>query len=312
MSVWTGRDDTAIEGPNALRWHQRVKPLTEGAEPGVVLIGFACDEGVRRNGGRVGAREGPRALRKALANMAWCSPEEVYDAGDVNCEDDRLEDAQERLAQCVARIVEAGHLPIVLGGGHETAWGTHQGVFRALPQATIGVINVDAHLDMRQGNWATSGTPFNQIAELCKKRTKAFRYLGLGICAASNTQALADRAREAGASWLLDEQMSDINRPCIIDRITSFVDSVDRVHLSLDLDVLPSWVMPAVSAPAFRGVPLDIVDFVLDQVTTRGKLAAVDVVEYNPRFDHDEHAARIAAGLVLRIDDCWLARPENV
>src|SRR5262245_15964635 len=69
MSIWTDRDDTAIEGPDAVRWHQRVQPYSDEAKPGVVLIGFACDEGVRRNGGRVGAKDGPRAIRKALAKL---------------------------------------------------------------------------------------------------------------------------------------------------------------------------------------------------------------------------------------------------
>jgi formiminoglutamase len=65
MSVWTGRVDTA-DGPNALRWHQMVKPLAADSPPGIVLIGFACDEGVRRNGGRVGAKDGPRVAPGAV------------------------------------------------------------------------------------------------------------------------------------------------------------------------------------------------------------------------------------------------------
>ena len=48
MSVWTGRVDEA-DGPRALRWHQMVQPLAADSPPGIVLIGFACDEGVRRN-----------------------------------------------------------------------------------------------------------------------------------------------------------------------------------------------------------------------------------------------------------------------
>ena len=82
MSVWTGRDDTPTEGPNALRWWQCVKPYMPDAAPGIVLIGFACDEGVRRNGGRVGAKDGPRHCGSALANMAWHQRVLVYDAGD--------------------------------------------------------------------------------------------------------------------------------------------------------------------------------------------------------------------------------------
>src|SRR5688572_25419257 len=82
--VWTGRVDAA-DGELAVRWHQRVKPLEAGAAPGVVLLGFPSDEGVRRNGGRPGAKDGPRAIRGALANLAWRHSQPVYDAGDVAC-----------------------------------------------------------------------------------------------------------------------------------------------------------------------------------------------------------------------------------
>ena len=110
MSVWTGRVDAA-DGPDALRWHQMVKPLAPGAEPGIVLVGFACDEGVRRNGGRVGAKDGPRAIRAALANLAWHQSCPVYDAGDVRCDDSDMEGAQSRLAKSIARELD---VPVLL------------------------------------------------------------------------------------------------------------------------------------------------------------------------------------------------------
>ena len=63
---WSGRDD----GPGAehARWHHAVNGA--GADAPVALIGFASDEGVRRNQGRVGAAGGPAALRAALAGFA--------------------------------------------------------------------------------------------------------------------------------------------------------------------------------------------------------------------------------------------------
>ena len=83
MSVWTGRVDAAA-GAAALRFHQKVQRLHPDSLPGVVLVGFACDEGVRRNGGRIGAAGGPRAIRAALANYAWHHDHPVYDAGEAD------------------------------------------------------------------------------------------------------------------------------------------------------------------------------------------------------------------------------------
>ena len=62
MSAWQGRVDSE-ENP-ALRWHQVIAPFDDGAAPGSgVVLGFVCDEGVKRNKGRVGASGGPVACR---------------------------------------------------------------------------------------------------------------------------------------------------------------------------------------------------------------------------------------------------------
>src|SRR4051812_21885024 len=204
MSVWTGRVDTA-DGPDALRWHQMVKPLTADSPPGIVLIGFACDEGIRRNGGRVGAKDGPPAIRKALANLAWHQYFPVYDAGDVSCDDADMEGAQSRLAEVVADAIRAGHRPLILGGGHETAWGTFQGIVAAKPDAKLGVINIDAHLDLRADEPGNSGTPFNQMAKWCENRGRQLNYLCVGAAWASNTSALFRRMGEIGAGVIHDD-----------------------------------------------------------------------------------------------------------
>ena len=119
MSVWQGRQDPE-DGELALRWHNKVQPWQADSEPGVVLLGFACDEGVRRNKGRVGAAAAPLAIRKLLANTAWHLGRPVHDGGDVRCENGDLDAAHDRLAERVARALDLGHFPLVLGGA--TRW----------------------------------------------------------------------------------------------------------------------------------------------------------------------------------------------
>lgn len=301
MSVWTGRDDTAGEGATASRWHQHVRPYNGQTNLGIVLSGFACDVGVARNNGRIGAAGGPGAIRTALANLAWHQSQQVYDAGNVTCESTDLETAQEQLAVRIATWVQAGQRPITLGGGHETAWGTMQGLFRARPNSIIGLVNIDAHFDLREAACPNSGTPFAQAAACCRP----FRYFCLGIAEPANTKALFDRAKSLGVQWRLDVELHSDQLGPELDRIRNFVDGCDFVYLSLDLDVLPHSIMPAVSAPAARGVPLDIVERLAAEVVGSGKLLAVDVVEFNPRFDADGLAARTAAALVWRVARHW-------
>ena len=83
MSVWQGRADD-LEGPLGRRWHQLMRPRTSATPAATtVLLGFACDAGVARNQARVGAAEGPRAIRHALRNMPLHECTQLADAGDV-------------------------------------------------------------------------------------------------------------------------------------------------------------------------------------------------------------------------------------
>ena len=304
MSLWTGRVDIA-DGPNALRWHQMVKPFTPNSPPGVVLIGFACDEGVRRNGGRVGAKDGPRAIRQALANLAWHQHQPVYDAGDIRCDDGDMEGAQSRLAEVVAEAIGAGHRPLILGGGHETAWGTFQGIVAAKPEATVGVINIDAHLDLRADEPGNSGTPFYQIAKWCERNDRKFHYLCIGAAWPSNTSALFERMGELGAGALFDDAFFSKEPVPVDNLLDGFIGLMESVYLSVDLDVLSATVMPAVSAPAARGIPLEAVETTLYRMLVSGKVAAVDIVELNPTYDIDSHGARVAARLVYKTAALW-------
>jgi formiminoglutamase len=297
---WQGRID-AGEGANALRWHQIVRLYRPSVPSGVVLLGFASDEGVRRNQGRPGATQGPGALRLELANLAWHGSRPLWDAGDVVCAQGDLEASQERLARAVTALVGEGHLPIVMGGGHETAWGSFLGLANSDPHHRIGILNIDAHFDLRNSAQATSGTPFAQIAAFCERARIPFDYLCIGIAEPANTAALFDEARRLGVRFWLDEAVGDSSLPDLTAEIETFASQVDALYFSLDLDALPACIMPAVSAPAARGLALGHVEALIEVVRGTGKLALADVVELNPLRDPDGRGARTAARLVWRL-----------
>jgi formiminoglutamase len=300
MTVWTGRIDAA-EGDAARRWHQVVQPLATNQPAGIALLGFACDEGVRRNQGRVGAVAGPVALRKALANLAYHPTLPLYDAGDVACEDGDLDAAHQRLAAAVSQNIQAGHLSLVLGGGHETAFGHWLGIANAHPNQRIGIVNFDAHFDLREATEATSGTPFAQIAAACAKRGQDFQYLCMGVAETANTEALFNKARQLQASWRLDTEMTPWQLTETEAQLQAFIDQVDVVYLTIDLDVLPAAQMPAVSAPAGFGVEISVIEHLSRLLAASGKLVAADLVEFNPLFDTDSHGAKAAARLAWAI-----------
>jgi len=304
MALWRGRSDA---GAGTERWHQMVWPLPptalDRAEPGFVLLGICSDSGVRRNLGRPGARQGPDAIRGALANQAWHLPLPCYDAGNIHCVGDNLEGLQKEQAAWVAKLLELGHFPLLLGGGHEMALGSYLGLRgdleRRAEPGDIGIINLDAHFDLRSCDRSTSGTSFLQIAESCKKEGAAFRYFCLGISEVANTAALFQQAESLGAQWLSDQQLTPWNLPVAEQRLRPFLAACDQLHLSIDLDVLPACVAPGVSAPAPRGVSLEVLEHLLHFIKCEaaGKLKLVDIAECNPEFDGEGRTAKVAARL---------------
>lgn len=301
--IWQGRDDSA-ESSNALRLFQTVQQTQRFAPEGsgIALLGFACDAGVKRNHGRPGAAQAPDVLRKALANMASHSGHNgITDMGTLTAEGDQLEDAQRALSDAVLACQQSGMRTLVFGGGHETAWAHGRGVLDAFKEDRVAIINLDAHLDLRKAELATSGTPFRQLALYCEAQQREFQYACFGVSRAANTEALWDEAARLNVTLVEDLDF----RRAALPALAKVLAQADRVYLTIDLDVLPASEMPAVSAPAALGVPaLDLLP-VIGEICRSGKLQAVDLVEFNPTFDRDGQGARLAARLAWQIAHWW-------
>jgi len=305
--IWSGRIDGVT--PDALRWHQVIQ-LVDLREQydftnAVVFLGFCCDEGVRRNQGREGAKEAPNNYRKILANLPvhYNKNVRLLDAGNIYCNDGDLEKAQAALTAAVARIIQQGGFPIVLGGGHEVTYGHYKGLRKAVGQEKIGVINIDAHLDNRstvdgKGN---SGTGFYQIAADCEQENAEFHYLALGIQEISNTKALFEHAadKEVSIIYANDIQTQHVER--IKALIKAFAKQVDHLYLTIDLDAFAAPYAPGVSALAFNGI-IPNPDFfaIFSTLISLPNLRTVDLAELNPKYDIDHRTARLGASLIFK------------
>jgi formiminoglutamase len=118
----------------------------------------------------------------------------------------------------------------------------------------------------------------------------------------ANTRALFDRADRFGVRYWEDEALQDLGcARAACAELAGDLARADAVYLTICLDVLPGAQAPGVSAPAALGVPLACIERVVDAVMACGKVAAVDVAEFNPRHDRDALTARVGARLVARI-----------
>ncbi len=296
---WQGRIDG--QGPEYLRVHQIINPYKPKQQPGIVILGFECDEGVARNHGRVGAAKAPDIIRQHLANMAIHQDFYLYDAGNITCEAQALERSQQQLAEKLSALLQEKQFPIILGGGHEMAYGSFLGLFKALkPDSRIGIINFDAHFDLREQTTASSGTPFFQIAQQLQAHQQVFHYLCLGICENSNTKALFASADELKVDYIFDKELQ-MNTTKNIQCIDQFLKKVDHVYLSIDLDVFSYMQAPGVSAPAVLGVPLIIVEQLLQHIFLSRKVRLADIAECNPQYDIQNHTSKLAAYLTMEM-----------
>ncbi len=303
--LWQGRVD---DEPGAKRWFQAIQPITPTSRPGVALLGFAVDSGVKQNKGRVGAAQAPDVVRSQLGKFAFHCEQAVYDAGTLVTEDESVVDIQHQLADQVKKQVLQGHLTLCIGGGHEIAYGSFKGLADAMREQEstpkIGIINFDAHLDLRDDNeGASSGTPFWQIAKYCQQAQMPFNYLCLGVSEIANTRALFNKADGLGVNYRLDHQMNHWDLSDIQQDITQFLNDIDHLYITIDMDVFNASYAPGVSAPAPFGLTPDLVEHLVRFTLTSAannntQLRLADIAEVNPTYDRDGQTARLAARFI--------------
>lgn len=299
--IWQGRTDTE-DGDAGRRWHQLVNQ--ENSQ--FALVGLACDIGVAANKGRIGAAKGPDAIRAALANLPWHLSGSFTDAGNINATDD-LEQTQHLYAEQISQQLQQNRLVIGLGGGHEIAWGSYQGLVNAIASDnSIGIINFDAHLDLRKpAPHTSSGTPFRQIAEYCQANKREFHYACLGVSKAANTPALFDYAASTNTHILLDKNCSFNNAK---DCLTPMLQKIDALYVTSCLDAFPAAIAPGVSAPSALGIQPELVIEVLHWLAKSQRdlgysWRLADIAEMNPDYDIDNRTAKLAARLVFEITE---------
>jgi formiminoglutamase len=271
---------------------------SHGGEPDVVLLGFPSDEGIARNGGRVGAAAGPAAIRDALGRMTpdvrgpasfAALAARTRDLGDVAVTGD-VERDQELLGAALRPHLELGRFAIVLGGGHETAFGHFLGY-----QRPVSILNWDAHADVRElkAGGAHSGSPFRQALEHPSGRCVRYTVAGLQPHAVSAEHLALVQSR--GRAVFRDELKTSAGVAKLYDHVGG------PLMVSFDLDAVDGAFAPGVSAPSTNGLPAALWLEAAFRAGAAPAVASADVVELSPPHDQDGQTARLAALTVWQI-----------
>ncbi|MCO8242634.1 MULTISPECIES: formimidoylglutamase [unclassified Haladaptatus] len=295
-SEWRG---TSAD-PNDEQFGDIVEPIEELdddvlAQYDAVLLGEPFDHAVI---GRKGAVDGPAALRETLAGVKThhfdAGPvESVGDVGDVMLmlDDEGVKVTTELLQRkagvLAKRLHDADTLPVFLGGDNSF---TYPNAAPLLEDGSLGVINFDAHLDVREvRDDPTSGTPYRQLFD-----AGLDSYACVGARHFETSSAYADYVRECGGAIVTAEEVGDDSVSAIDTALDSMSD-VDAIYVSVDVDVLDAAFAPGVSAPTPGGISTRELFRMLRLVAADDRVAGFEVVECAPSLDHDELTVKAGA-----------------
>ncbi len=285
------------------------------------IIGVPIDLGADRRG----VDMGPSAIRYAhLQQKLEALGYTVEDKGNIEVpiaetcavSDPRLKyidcivPMARRAAGTVATSMQAGHLPLVLGGDHSLSLGSIRGAARV---KNIGVIWVDAHADFNTETTTPSGNIHGMpLAALCglgdprltqiwDEQTCAVDPKRVAIIGARDLDpGEKNNLREAG---VLVMGMEQIDRLGIVAAVEKAIERVSRqadgIYLSFDMDVMDPRHAPGVGTPVAAGLTQREGHVACELVGETGKLIGMDMVEVNPILDVQNQTGALAVELVL-------------
>ncbi|MFC7215977.1 formimidoylglutamase [Saliphagus sp. GCM10025334] len=284
--------------------------LENADEYDAVLVGEPSDVAVI---GRRGAREGPRVIRESMAsvkthhfevgsvgsNGANGSAAPIGDLGDLDLPDADVSTVQDRAEATVQAVYETGARPVFLGGDNSL---TVANVSPLLADGSVGVVSLDAHLDCREPiDGPSSGTPYYQLHE---RGLDAFAVVGARHFETSS--AYAEYVEEQGGT-VVTAETARRDLEAAATRALEAMDGVDRIFLSLDIDVLDAAFAPGVSAPTPGGLTTTELYALLSRIAADERVAGFEVVECAPPLDRGGQTSDAAARAVAHVLAGWSA-----
>ncbi|HAI58544.1 MAG TPA: arginase [Xanthomonadaceae bacterium] len=293
-----------------------------GRFPTVALIGAPTDIGA----GHRGAVMGPEALRVAgIAAALSARGVTVEDRGNLsgpmnpwlpplNGYRHLPQVVEWNLAamRAVEAELDAGHLPVLMGGDHCLGLGSITAVARWCRRVgkTLRVIWLDAHADFNTCEVTPSGNVHGMpVACLCGLGPKELTHLG-GSAPAITPEVIRQigiRSVDAGEKTLVKEYGLDIYDMRYIDEVgikramdeaLAGIDADTHVHVSFDVDFLDPGIAPGVGTTVPGGPNYREAQLVMEMIADTGRMGSLDIVELNPAFDEHNKTARLAVDLV--------------
>ncbi len=222
----------------------------------------------------------------------------LLDYGDVKVVPEDTEETLRRAEEKVSHIVDAGALPIILGGDHTIPIPTLRAILKKRNKK-IGLISFDAHLDLSHTPESWASVEWAKTFELGKVSPQNF--VLIGIRSNRNTIYEKDVAEELGIRFFTIDEIKETGIKAVMqEAIQLAADGTDGIYVSLDIDVMEPGLVPAQKAPEFWGLTVDEIMVAL-RMLSREKLVGYDVCEMTPDYDVNGMSAQFCARTVVEI-----------
>ncbi len=270
----------------------------------VAILGAPFDAGTQW---RAGARFGPRGVREASTLFSFghagaydYEDDAVYLPGDVNIVDigdadivhTDTEQSHANIEAGVRAILDAGALPVVIGGDHSI----NIPCIRAFEgQGDIHVLQIDAHLDFvdeRHGVRHGHGNPMRRAAE--QEYVTGLTQVGIRNVSSTAREGYDD-ARAMGSDIISVRQARKMGTLGVLAHVPEGA----RLYVTIDIDAFCPSIAPGTGTPSHGGFLYYEVLELLQAAAKRHEIVGIDLVEVAPDYDPTGSTSILAAQVLL-------------
>jgi formimidoylglutamase len=285
----------------------------------VGLLGIPFDTSVLL---RRGCRFGPSGVRKSLIMSTSYEPGldvdlstgiTITDFGDVDVVHTDVHETHRRIETVVTSILKAGVMPVIIGGDHGTTYASVKALTNIV-KGNVGVINIDAHLDVRITHHGeiSSGTPYRRLLQLPGQPIRPTNFVEIGINGWHNSAFYKKWCREKGITIFTARDVHKRGSNEVVSEALDIADKdVEALYISFDIDSLDFAHAPGTCAPnpggltsyqALEGVFLAV---------QHPKVRAFDVMEVAPPLDVLDVTSYMGAAIAMQAIGATKVRLET-
>jgi len=286
----------------------------------VGLLGIPFDTAVM---GRRGCRFGPGSVRDALVFSDVYEPGldvdlskgfVVTDFGNVDVLLTDVLGTHKRVETVVTEVYKTGVTPIIIGGDHSLAYPDAKALINAI-EGNIGVINIDAHLDVRISHHGeiSSGTPFRRLMEEPDRPLKPKNFVELGINGWLNSRFYTDYCREKGIRVITAREVHKSGIEAVVNEaLDRASDGTEAIFLSVDIDGVDLGSAPGTCAPNAGGLTAYQALEAVWMIGTHHLSRGMDLVEVAPSLDAAGVTSITAGALIMNYMGATKSRLESM